>query len=149
MQILALCGLLRSISATTGPLFNGLGRPHIATKLQAVRLLLIIVLIYPMTHRYGLAGTSLTILISALLIDPFAMRLAIHLAGIRIRDFSHTLLLPMMASLVALIVPLSIQPMLGEMKPAVTFSMNLFLFLVLYPVSIFIHDRITGVRTLS
>jgi PST family polysaccharide transporter/lipopolysaccharide exporter len=61
MQILAGYGLLRSIGKTFGPVWKAVGRPDIITKLSALRLVLIALLIYPLTARYGIAGTALTV----------------------------------------------------------------------------------------
>lgn len=61
MQILAVYGLLRSVGKTFGPVWKATGRPDIITKLSAFRLVLIAILIYPLTARYGIAGTALTV----------------------------------------------------------------------------------------
>ena len=67
MQILIFMGLIRSIGATTDPVFQGIGKPAIATKLQLFQLILIITLIYPLSIEYGVVGTSLAMVISALI----------------------------------------------------------------------------------
>jgi PST family polysaccharide transporter/lipopolysaccharide exporter len=61
MQILAAYGLLRSINKTFGPVWKATGRPDILAKLGALRLILIVGLIYPLTTRFGIAGTALTV----------------------------------------------------------------------------------------
>ncbi len=47
MQILAIKGLERSLGATGGPLFEAVGKPGISTKLQFAKLIMLIILIYP------------------------------------------------------------------------------------------------------
>jgi len=66
MQILTLAGLVRSISVTAGPLFQGAGHPEISTKWQPVRLFVLIILIYPFTLELGILGTSLAVFFSNL-----------------------------------------------------------------------------------
>jgi len=61
MQILAIYGLLRAIGKTFGPIWKAIGRPDYITKLTAFRILLIAVLIYPMSSRFGITGTAVTI----------------------------------------------------------------------------------------
>jgi PST family polysaccharide transporter/lipopolysaccharide exporter len=61
MQLLAAYGLLRSLGATFGPVWKALGRPDYITKLSALRVALIALLIYPLTMRFGIDGTALTI----------------------------------------------------------------------------------------
>ena len=73
MQLLALWGFLRSISATTGPLFQAVGRPEIATKLQLRRLVIMVLLAPPMTMSYGMLGAGLAVIVSAIAVDPIAV----------------------------------------------------------------------------
>ena len=64
MKILVIAGALRSLVASTCSLFRAIGHPRIETLWQIVRFLVIAGLIYPLTTRYGITGTSITILIS-------------------------------------------------------------------------------------
>jgi len=61
IEALALAGLLRSISATTGSVFQAVGKPEIVTKWQPVRLFVLLAVIYPFTVRWGILGTSLAV----------------------------------------------------------------------------------------
>jgi len=61
MQILAGYGLMRAVTKTFGPIWKAIGRPDIIPKLQALRLLFIAIIIYPMSQEFGIAGTALTV----------------------------------------------------------------------------------------
>jgi O-antigen/teichoic acid export membrane protein len=61
IEVLVLAGLLRSISATTGPVFQAVGKPEIVTKWQPVRLFVLLAIIYPFTVQWGILGTSLAV----------------------------------------------------------------------------------------
>jgi O-antigen/teichoic acid export membrane protein len=61
IEVLVLAGLLRSISATTGPVFQAVGKPEIVTKWQPVRLFVLLAVIYPFTVQWGILGTSLAV----------------------------------------------------------------------------------------
>ncbi|WP_435076222.1 lipopolysaccharide biosynthesis protein [Halococcus sp. AFM35] len=77
IQLLAAWGLLRSLGATTGPLFQAIGKPDIPTKIQFGKLVIIAALIYPATARYGAVGTGLVIVGNSLLFsEPVATYLA-------------------------------------------------------------------------
>lgn len=104
MQILTLWGLIRSIGATTGPLFQAVGRPEIVTKLQFVKFGLLVILIYPLTIQWGIIGTSLAIIINALLVMPFAQYIAIRIIQCHIRTISKMIILPGMGTLVMLVI---------------------------------------------
>jgi PST family polysaccharide transporter/lipopolysaccharide exporter len=58
MQILAVYGFLRALGQTFGPIWKALDRPDIITKLSAIRVVLIAVLIWPVTARFGIVGTA-------------------------------------------------------------------------------------------
>jgi O-antigen/teichoic acid export membrane protein len=64
MQILAIFGLIRALAATTGSLFQGSGNPHILTKLAILQLGILVGIIYPLTARWGILGTSVAVVIS-------------------------------------------------------------------------------------
>jgi len=64
IKVLVFAGLVRSIAATTGPILHGIGKPKIDTIWQTVRLILLITLIYPLTMRWGILGTSIAVLCS-------------------------------------------------------------------------------------
>jgi len=95
MQILVVWGLIRSISATTGPLFQAVGQPRLSTKLQFIKLLLLGALIYPLTARWGILGTSLAVVLNALLVDPLAGYLAIKIIHCHVWTFSKLIILPL------------------------------------------------------
>lgn len=96
MQVLALWGLLRSIGATTGPLFLGVGKPRIAAKLQFARLILLVIIIYPLTIKWGILGTSLAVLLSILPVEPFTFYLTIKIIKCRVWEFGKLIALPML-----------------------------------------------------
>ncbi len=66
MQILVIAGLVRSVMATTGPIFQAVGKPGIETKWQMIRVVTMVGLIYPFTANWGLWGAAIVVLISFL-----------------------------------------------------------------------------------
>ena len=73
MQILAICGLLRSIGATTGTVFLAAGRPDIGSKISFSMLIVFALIIFPLTRKWGIAGTSAALLISITFDHPLVM----------------------------------------------------------------------------
>ena len=71
MQVLAIFGAIRAFGATTGSIFQGVGRPSILTKLAAIQLLMMIAIIYPLTNEFGIFGTAIAILIPNLITQIF------------------------------------------------------------------------------
>jgi O-antigen/teichoic acid export membrane protein len=66
IEALALAGAARSIAATNAPIFYSIGKPQIDTKWQIIRLVVLIIFIYPFTMKWGIRGTGLAVLLSYL-----------------------------------------------------------------------------------
>ena len=93
IQLLAAWGLLRSLGATTGPLFQAIGRPDVATKIQFGKLVIIAAFIVPATDLYGAVGTALVIVGNSLVFsEPVSTYLAV-----RVVDGSYARLLRLLA----------------------------------------------------
>ena len=94
MQVLALWGLIRSIGATT-IIFQSVGKPEISTKLQFARLILLVIIIYPLTIKWGILGASLAVLLSILPVEPFTFYLTIKIIKCRVWEFGKLIALPL------------------------------------------------------
>lgn len=101
MQILAVYGMLRAIAKTFGPVWKAIGRPDYVTKLSTVRLILIVILIYPLTSAYGIAGTALTVTgVYIFPMMPLDLYVIKHSIGASYRDVIQELTYPFAASAV-------------------------------------------------
>lgn len=103
MQVLALWGLSRSIAATTGSLFNGIGNPRINTWLQLAKLILIAIFIYPLTMLWDITGTALAVAAAALFIDPICVYLVAKILHCKVWDTVKTILLPAISTVIMLL----------------------------------------------
>ncbi len=104
IQVLVLAGLLRSISATTGSLFQAVGKPEIVTKWQPVRLLVLAAAIYPFTVQWGILGTSLAVVlcnfISAI---GFSVKV-VRITKCKVGSFLKRIILPSINTLAAILI---------------------------------------------
>ena len=96
MQVLVFAGLTRAIMATTGPIFQAVGKPKIETKWQIIRFAVLAVLIYPLTVRWGMAGTAITVFISAFISTIGFSKKAIEVTRCKLVEFSKALFIPLM-----------------------------------------------------
>lgn len=103
MQVLACAGLVRSIAATTGPLFYASGRPKVDTRWQMIRLLVIAVLIYPCTMQWGIVGASIVVLVSILVSTMGFCYKAIKITGCTLRSFGEAVLFPLLNGIIAVV----------------------------------------------
>jgi len=68
IQILCIFGLLRSIAATFGPLYQATGKPKILLNFSFLQLTLLTFFILPLTKNFGIFGTGLATTLSLLIV---------------------------------------------------------------------------------
>jgi O-antigen/teichoic acid export membrane protein len=100
MQVLAIWGLIRSSGGLAAPLFQAINKPEIATKLLLIKLILLILLIYPLTIKWGILGTALAVLINAIIISPFTHCILIHMVGGKKVDIFKIIIKPAVSTLI-------------------------------------------------
>ena len=71
LRILSLYGAIKAVSTVVGPLFKAVGKPHIITTYGMLFVLTMLIGIIPMTKAYGIEGTSWTVVIAALITQPY------------------------------------------------------------------------------
>ena len=98
MQVLALYGALRSIGATCGVVFIAVGRPEIRTKIQSAQLVLLAILIYPLTIRWGVLGTSMAVTIYALTFNFVAVYKVLNIVNSDFKKPIKIMILPLMGT---------------------------------------------------
>ena len=95
IQILAFAGLARAIAASSGYIFYAVGKPKIDTAFQIVRLSVLVVLIYPLTTRWGITGASTAVFLSILVSSIGFSLMAIRLVECKPGDFAKKLIFPL------------------------------------------------------
>jgi O-antigen/teichoic acid export membrane protein len=94
IQGLALWGLVRSIGASTGPIFKAKNRPDIPTKIGIFKLIVLAASIYPLMVNYGLNGVIIAVVGSAVVTNPIADYILIKFINLRIWQFLERLIFP-------------------------------------------------------
>ena len=77
LQVLCLYGLNKALLKTTENLYLAAGRSKIMTKINLCQLVIMLILIYPLTIRYGIPGTG----IAAAVPSAMVVLLTFHEAG--------------------------------------------------------------------
>jgi len=95
LQVLTLWGLIRAIGTTTTQVFLAVGKPRITTKLRSLELLFIVILIYPLTMRFGILGASMTVVIGTILPVSITCFMAVKAVNSDLFSFGKILLLPL------------------------------------------------------
>lgn len=135
MQVLALAGLIRSIAATTGPIFYALGKPKIDTKLQIVRLSVLTALIYPFTIKWGILGASIVVVLSISVSNIGFCLNAIKMTQCSVKNFSKTIAFPLVNGIIMVSFIFALK---GSVK-----DVGVWEFLLFFVVSILIYFGIT------
>lgn len=86
LQILVIFGLIRSLAAINGYLFEGIGKPQISLYSAAVRLMVIGSLILPASAAFGLAGAASAVTFAMLMQWIISLMVMTRSIGITIRD---------------------------------------------------------------
>jgi len=102
MRVLALYGLLRSIGFT-GSVFMAVGRPELRTKLQFAALILMAIVIYPLTVRWGIMGTSIAVTIYAL-VNIVGIYIALKVTECNYKKAAQVVLLPLVDTAIMIFV---------------------------------------------
>ncbi|MFH1061438.1 MAG: lipopolysaccharide biosynthesis protein [Candidatus Omnitrophota bacterium] len=102
MQVLSAFGLIRSLTATTGPIFIGLGKPKIMTYLSSIQLIIMVIIIYPLTKKWGILGTAIATLIPNLVTPVLASAELLKIIKCSLKNFLLPIIVPLISGLVML-----------------------------------------------
>jgi O-antigen/teichoic acid export membrane protein len=108
-QILCLFGLERAIGATSSPIFLALGKPDIGLRVLTVKLIAMALCIVPLTAGYGIAGTSVAVTLSAIVVQSALVPVVGKSLQIPWGHVVRPLLKPLVGSLLMMLVLLSVQ----------------------------------------
>ncbi|TFH42716.1 MAG: MOP flippase family protein [ANME-2 cluster archaeon] len=132
LQVLCLYGLNRAIIKTTENLYLAAGKPRIMSKINFYQLVIMLILIYPLTIRYGIIGTG----IAAMIPSAMMVFLTFHEAG-KIIDRSFLAIVMNIApaaagSLIMVSLVLLLQQLISHLSPALILLLSIGLGAVSY-----------------
>jgi O-antigen/teichoic acid export membrane protein len=93
IQVLCLIAMIVFITTPAGIMFQAVGRPSIGTKISAAGVIILAITIYPLSLKWGITGTAVSILLSSLLTLPVHCFMAIKIAKCSGREFIRPILL--------------------------------------------------------
>ena len=113
MQILALAGLIRSLSATSSNLFYAVGQPKIDTTLLVIRIMVLIGIIYPLTLYYEMVGVAAAVFISLVVSGFGSGIMAVKIVRCRAGDFLSRMMFSIFNTVIAMLVLLYVKPLIS------------------------------------
>ena len=87
MQILCLQVILNFINTPAGIAFQASGRPSIGTKISALGVIILAIIVYPLTARWGATGAVTSLFLSVLLPSPIIWYAAMKIAKCSFWEF--------------------------------------------------------------
>jgi O-antigen/teichoic acid export membrane protein len=145
-KVLCVLGAVKSVEYAS--LFKAVGRPQLIVKISAVRLGILVMLIYPLTVKFNIVGAGLAVLIATLAVNPWWLLAALRLTGARLRDFIGAVWAPAAGTV---IMSGTLLLYVGVFKPQAWLSL-IFLVaigLVSYCGSVVLLDYLTGGKLLA
>jgi len=104
MQVLTLAGLIRSIAATSGPIFKAVGKMRIDTELQIIRFGVLVALIYPFTAYWKILGTSVAVFLSILVNAVGYSFIVVKFTQCGIKNFVKMIVPPLISGTIMMLV---------------------------------------------
>lgn len=150
LQILTLSGFLRAIAGTGGSLFNSMGKPRFDFAMNAIRLAIIVLTIYPLTKLFGMSGTSLSVLFGILAATYYWIRQLKKEIRITIKQFFE-IFIPPLAGTLAMSGAIKAFGMMASIfnSQMVLFLLSILIGILTYILVILIVDKFSKYKTLD
>lgn len=144
MQALVIWGVIRSVGACTGPLFQAVGRPDMVGKIQFLRLIILIIVIYPLTVQWGILGAAIAVSGTGLIMRPLTDYLVLEILKCRIWEYSKIFLLPFSSTLLTLALVALLKNQLFITETMISFVILAGSGMLVYISSVLVLDCILG-----
>jgi len=141
MQVLALYGLLRALGGTTGAVFLGIGKPEISTKIKLGQLILLAVIIYPLTVKFGILGTSIAVTVYALVFNIFAVYKVLNIVKSGYKEVVKTAAFTILSTLIMIFTILCVKVYLLHNFTLLPFFISVIAGVITYTLVTFLFDR--------
>ena len=98
LRILVIAGMIRALVTTGGALFQGKGVPKIDYKMNLIRLLTMIVTIYPLTLFFGMSGVALAVALGNFACIPVWFSETVKITKASLKDYLKIILPPFLGT---------------------------------------------------
>lgn len=99
LQVMCIFGMIRAIVAISGGLFQGAGKPHYLTYVSFVQLLIMAAVIYPLTVKYNILGTSIAVVVPMVMVQGWTIKKTADIIEDRVSNVLRIIALPLAGSL--------------------------------------------------
>jgi O-antigen/teichoic acid export membrane protein len=124
LQVLCFYGLNRSLLVTVENLYLAAGKPEVRTKLNLLQLVLMAVLMYPLTIRYGIMGAAVAAMLPSLLVVVLTLHEAGKIIGENITYIARNFVPAVIGSLVMAVVIWGWQEVAAGLSPVIRLAVS-------------------------
>ena len=100
LQVLCGFAAVRSLSSTINPILSAVGYPNIVFYINTARLISMAALIYPLTHKYGIVGTSYAVFIPIFIEYIIGILYICKIINIKLSSILITIFYPILSSVI-------------------------------------------------
>jgi O-antigen/teichoic acid export membrane protein len=144
MQLLSIAGLSRGISATIGPFYQGIGRPHVPVYFSSAKLAVMVVLLYPAITRFGIDGAAATVAIGGSVTGVVAVIVALRTVEATPRQARQALLYPLINTIAMTTVILGVAALLPNRPSFVSLVVLIAVGIATYLGAVVVSSRFLG-----
>lgn len=98
MQVMCVFGAMRAVGATFGPVYRAVARVDVPLKANVAQLVLLASVIYPLTVRWDILGTSVAITVSMSVALAYTSMMICRLTGLAATELFRPVLPPLAAT---------------------------------------------------
>lgn len=140
MQILAIRGMIRSMGASVSHVFSAVGHPELGTRLMVLKTVILFVLIYPLTVKWGILGAAMAVTINSLMIFPLALYVSFRLLRFNIWKMLKVMILPLVSVLIMLAVMTLIRSYMVSETSIIEFTLHIVIAAGVFLSTVFLFD---------
>jgi len=141
IQILCFNAIIKFISTPSEILFQSVGMPSINTKINAYRLIILGLGIYPLSFYYGLIGTAFSIFLSNLFVLPFVGHMTFKIARCSFLEFVKPILFSLSNTLLMVVGIYMIEKYIFVEIYFIKFFFLIFIGIIVYFIIAYFFDR--------
>ncbi|MCK5564816.1 MAG: lipopolysaccharide biosynthesis protein [Planctomycetes bacterium] len=142
MRVMAVLGLTRMLKVTMGPIFYALGKPGIMTKINIVKLAVLVIMIYPLTALWGITGTALTVFLVCICLIPVELYIFKRIIDCGVTKITSTVFPAFVSTVAMLGVSIASKKLFFEGISFLSFFTVAALGSIAYIATLFIFDRV-------
>ncbi|MFP4459827.1 MAG: lipopolysaccharide biosynthesis protein [Candidatus Zixiibacteriota bacterium] len=146
LQILAIWGAIRSIGATTGPLFRAIGKPQLAFYVQIARLIIMAAAIFPLVDKLGIIGASIVVTVSGTILRPITDYIAAKNLKIKYWHYLRLYFHPALASITTGICVYYLNGLLFADFTVLSLITGAVIFVILYLPFVLVFEKLLGMN---